>query len=390
MRMLMVIQLVVCVLLCVICSQVSFAQEQRSDSSEREAPTRRRRYRPLISPEVHPDRTVTFRLKAPNAQKVALVGGFADALGGASAELTKGENDIWSAKFGPIEPGIYNYLFDVDGALFPDPVNDKLKLWSNGVSSVVEILGDKPSFYDNKDVPHGMVHINWYESKVLGAKRRMHVYTPPGYGSGKKYPVLYLLHGMGDLDEGWLNNGRANFIMDNLLVEGRIEPMIVVMPYGHARFADESLQKADSRGRGAFGADLLQVVIPYIEKHYDALKERENRAIAGLSMGGDQALGIGLNNLDHFAWIGAFSSAIFSEPKESFAEIFKDPEKTNRQLKLLWIACGEEDELLSGSEKLIEALKESNIKHTYLVTEGAHTWKLWRVYLYEMTPLLFK
>lgn len=391
MKLLIITQIFTCVFLfAFVYVQDSFAQEKKTDSSGRDAPTRRRRRAPLISPEVHPDRTVTFRLMAPNARKVTLSGGFVSALGGASAELTKDEKGVWSGTFGPIEPGIYNYLLDVDGARFPDPANNRLKLSTNNVSSVVEITGDRLSFYDNKDVPHGTVRINWYESRVLGAKRRMYVYTPPGYGSGKKYPVLYLLHGAGDLDEGWVNNARADFIIDNLLAEGEVKPMIVVMPHGHARFADESAEEANLWKRGAFEADLLEAIIPYIEEHYDALRERENRAIAGLSMGGGQALGVGLNNLDRFAWVGAFSSAVFSEPKESFAEIFRDPEKTNRQLKLLWIACGEDDRLLTRSEKLVEALKESNIEHIYRVSEGAHTWKVWQIYLKEMTPLLFR
>lgn len=389
MKILAIMQLAICVFL-LVCVQESHAQQRRSDGPGRDAPRRRRRRQRLVSPQVHPDRTVTFRLRSPNAEKVALSGGIVNALGGASAELTKGEENIWSGTFGPIEQGIYNYLFDVDGTRFPDPANNRLKIGTSNINSVVDIPGDEPSFYDNKDVPHGMVHINWYKSEVLDARRRMYVYTPPGYGSGEKYPVLYLLHGMGDLDEGWVSNARANFIMDNLLADGKIKPMVVVMPYGHASFSDEAAQEANSWARGAFEADLLEAIIPYIEGHYDVLKERQHTAIAGLSMGGGQSLGIGLNNLDRFAWVGGFSSAIFSEPEEGFAEILKDPEKTNRQLKLLWIACGKDDGLLVRSEKLVEALKKHNIKHTYRVSEGAHSWNVWQIYLKEMTPLLFR
>ena len=382
---------IVCLLMLdVFCVQDSSAQRSKG-ASERNTASRRRRQPALVSPEVHPDRTVTFRLRAPEADKVELSGAILRAVGDASPTMAKGENGIWSVTIGPLEPGIYSYTFSMAGARFPDPANNLLKLGTNNAISVVDVPGDRPSFYDNRDVPHGMVHINWYKSEALGGvKRRMYVYTPPGYGSGKKYPVLYLLHGMGDLDEGWLNNGRANFIFDNLLAEGKIEPMIVVMPYGHARFANETPGQRSALDRRAFEADLLEAIIPYVEQHYNARKDRQNRAITGLSMGGGQSLGIGLNHLDRFVWVGGFSSAIFGEPKEAYPKIFENPKLADKQLKLLWIGCGKDDRLISGSNKLVGALKAQGIDHTYRVSEGAHSWDVWRIYLKEFAPLIFR
>ena len=385
------VRAIVCLLMLgAFCAQDSLAQQDEARTGRSEAPQRRRRPA-LVSPEVHPNRTVTFRLRAPEADKVQLSGGISRLRGDASPAMVKGENGIWSVTIGPLEPGIYSYSFNIGGAQFPDPANSRLKLGPNNATSVVEVRGDRPAFYDNQDVPHGMVHINWYQSEALGgAKRRMYVYTPPGYGDGKNYPVLYLLHGVGDLDEGWINNGRANFILDNLLAEGKIKPMIVVMPYGHARFANETPPQRSALDRRAFEADLLEAIIPYIEKRYDAGQDRQNRAIAGLSMGGGQSLGIGLNHLERFAWVGGFSSAIFTEPKQAYPKLFEAPEQANRQLKLLWIGCGKDDRLLSGSNKLVGALKEHGIDHTYRVSEGAHTWEVWRMYLAEFAPLIFR
>jgi enterochelin esterase family protein len=356
------------------------------------AETKRRKGQPaLVSPEVRADRTVTFRLKAPQADNAELAGQIVQNLSGDSPEMTKTEDGIWTITVGPLEPNIYSYAFSIAGARFPDPANPMLKLGPNNAASQVEVPADPPAFYANKDVPHGSVHINWYISDALGrAKRRMYVYTPPGYGDAKKYPVLYLLHGIGDLDEGWVSIGRANFILDNLLADGKIVPMIVVMPYGHANYVTKPEPEDLDRNRKAFESDLLESVIPYIEKNYRAHTDRGNRAIVGLSMGGGQSLRIGLNNMEKFAWVGGFSSALFDDPKEAFGEIFQYPKKTNQEMKLLWIGCGKDDFLLEGSNNFTDALKDSKIDHTYRLTEGAHSWDVWRLYLKEFTPLIFK
>ena len=366
--------------------------QQKEPASTATQPARRQRRPALVSPEVHRDRTVTFRLRAPEADQAALSGQIVSALGDASPAMRKGENGVWSLTVGPLAPEIYYYTFRIGGANFPDPANNRVKLGPTNAVSSVDVPGDQPAFCDNRDVPHGMVHINWYVSKPLrGAQRRMLVYTPPGYGRGKKYPVLYLLHGVGDLDEGWVNNGRANFILDNLLAEGKIKPMIVVMPYGHARVEGEKPAERSSPNRyAAFQADLLGAIIPYVEKHYRVRTKREDRALAGLSMGGAQALSIGLNHLERFAWIGGFSAAVFGEPAETLPELFKDPEQANKQVKLLWIGCGKDDRLLERARKFVGALEGSGIHHTFRLSEGAHEWKVWRLYLKEFAPLLFQ
>jgi enterochelin esterase-like enzyme len=270
------------------------------------------------------------------------------------------------------------------------------------------VPGEEAAFLAMRNVPHGALHEHWYQSTALGTTRRVFVYTPPGYNAsaGKTYPVLYLLHGMGD-DEGyWTQAGRANFIMDNLLAEGKAKPAIIVMPFGHSsrtlRRRSSGPRAAgapavtDVRGGRAFGVqmletDLLENVIPLIEHEYRAVRDRDQRAIAGVSMGGYQALSIALNNPSYFAYVGAFSSGLESKNFESdFQSFLANPEKANRQTKLLWIGCGADDRLLEGNQKFEKMLADKDIKHEFVVTPGyGHSWLLWRLYLRDLMPKLF-
>ena len=353
---------------------------------------------PVISPEVHPDRTITFRLSAPNAKDVKVSGDFTSQ----SLSMIKDKNGVWSVATDPLKPDIYSYNFIMDGLSMPDPSNTFIKSGIIWFSSQVEVPGDKSAFYAAQDVPHGVLHEHWYYSKALNSVRRIFVYTPPGYkaSSEKQYPVLYLLHGMGDDEGAWTQGGRANFIMDNLLAEGKAKPALIVMPFGHS---SRSMNREPggprgpgTRGGSVFGVemlenDLLENVIPLVEREYHAGKDSNQRAIAGLSMGGYQALSIGLNNPQLFAYVGAFSSALSSQNLENdYKSILADPEKANKDLKLLWIGCGAEDGLLSGNQKFDELLTGKGIKHQWVTTPGyGHAWTLWRVYLRDLLPKLF-
>ncbi len=339
--------------------------------------------------EVHPDRTVLIRLRAPDATSVKLNGDF---LQGAK-DLTKGDDGTWTVTVGPLAPAVYNYTFSVDGVRDIDPSNPMVKLGDRSSESMFEVPGDKPAAYDIQNVPHGTVHINWYNSATVGGLRSIYVYTPPGYEEGKsKLPVLYLLHGSGDTEAGWVDVGRANLILDNLIAAGSAKPMMVVMPYGRP-LPDVMLVPSAGRGpanaNDQFGNDLLHDVIPYVEKLYRVSAKPDDRAIAGLSMGGGQALQIGTAHLDTFHYIGAFSAGGGrGNPEDTYKDFFADPAAANKKLKLFYIACGKADALFVGSQALSDALDKRQIKHQFAPSEEGHVWRNWRNYLTDIAPLL--
>ena len=348
-----------------------------------------RRRAAVKSPEVHPDRRVTFRIRAPRAGEVGLFG----SLAAKTSETAKDDTGLCSITVGALVPDLYEYAFMVDGVRTVDAGNPELKV-GRGVINLVEVPAEEPAAYQLQDAPHGAVCMRWYASKSLGRTRRLHVYLPPGYESDPdaRYPVLYLLHGAGDNDSTWVSTGRANFIADNLLAGGKVRPMIIVMPDGHAvprppgRPTDEERRRAVE----AFQNDLLGDVIPYVEGHYRVLAGAESRAIAGLSMGGGQSLYVGLRHLDQFAWVGAFSSAVFAEDLDAhFPQLSTDPKAANSRLKLFWIGCGRDDFLLDRNERFVRWLQEKGVEHTYRLTEGSHNWSVWRAYLEELLPQLF-
>jgi enterochelin esterase family protein len=351
---------------------------------------------------VRADRTVVFRLRAPDATSVKLNGDFLPApppvegapSAPAAAEMTKGDDGAWTVTVGPLRPAVYNYTFTVNGVRDIDPASPMVKLGDRSSESMFEVPGDKPAVYDIQQVPHGTVHINWYQSASLGVPRSIYVYTPPGYEKGKsKLPVLYLLHGSGDTEAGWVYVGRANLILDNLIAAGSAKPMIVVMPYGRPL---PDVMLVPSAGRGPanaddlFAGDLLKDVIPNVEKLYRVSAKPDDRAIAGLSMGGGQALRIGLAHLDTFRYIGAFSAAARGNPEEAFKDFFADPAAANKKLKLFYIACGKADGLFPGSKALADALEKHQIKHQFAPSEEGHVWRNWRNYLAAFAPQLFR
>lgn len=338
----------------------------------------------LVSPEVHRDRAVTFRLRAPNAKEVKVAGEWP----GAATTLTNDGHGVWSATVGPLEPDIYGYSLTVDGLTMVDPGNPWVKPMRAARTSVVEIPGDPARLWEFQSVPHGTVHEHSYFSKSLGVKRRLRVYTPPGYETNTEhFPVLYLFHGAGDNDATWTSLGRAHYIADNLLAQHKTSAMLLVMTDGHATGANPTQVTTNMIARNveSFTSDLLQDVIPLIETTYRVKANRNNRAIIGLSMGGGQSLGIGLKHRDLFAWVGGMSSYLPNADK-IIAEVFSES-KSN--LKLLWIACGKDDRLIENARQLSATLKAKNIPHEFKETAGNHSWPVWRRYLGEFLPLLF-
>jgi enterochelin esterase-like enzyme len=367
---------------------------------------------PVVSPEVHADKSVTLRFRAPNAREVTLIG----ELDGKTYPMTKNEAGIWEVKIGPLAPDVYNYQFNADGIVTMDPTNPSVKLGFGAFppASMFEIPGDE--FDDARDVPHGTVRVETYHSKTLGVPRTLWIYTPPGYDRGTtRYPVFYLLHGAGNIDSSWMLTGRANYIIDNLIAEGKVKPMIIVNPLGYARMGigtgperpvtgapppaapGAALAAAPPGGRGgpgigggAFGRDLIDDIIPFVESKFRTLKDPANRALGGLSMGGGQTAAIGFANPKLFSHL-VIMSAGANNADQNYPEFFKNADVTNKQLKLLWVGVGKDDALvMAGSKALQEALTKHNIKHTYRVTEGRHEWVVWRHHLREVAPLMFR
>jgi len=332
---------------------------------------------PLRSPEIAADRTVTFRFRAPNAKTVTVSGEFTPK----PLPMTAGADGVWTVTAAPLEADIYSYKFNVDGAGVPDPANPSLKTGYNGYDSVFEIAASPANSWDLQAVPHGTVHRHVYASKVIGDTRDFAVYTPPGYEtSGTRYPVLYLLHGSGDLATSWALHGRANVILDNLVAAGKAKPMIVVMPFGHSVSRTETDRTKNTTN---FAADLLENVIPTVEKAYRVETSKASRAIAGLSMGGGQSLYTGLTNIDKFDYVVAFSASIPSAEQLPPASI-KAP------AKLFWIGIGKDDFLLERNQAFEKTLNDQNVRHTYKITDGSHNWRVWRRYLTEVAPMLFR
>jgi enterochelin esterase-like enzyme len=266
-----------------------------------------------------------------------------------------------------------------------DPGNTWIKPMREPRTSILHIPGEPPNVWDFQDVPHGTVRAHTYRSKAVGRLRELAVYTPPGYESGnKKYPLLVLQHGSGDNQATWVVHGKAHWIIDNLIAQKQAEPMVVVMLDGHA---------AVGGGGGGFGnntelfeKDLLEDVMPFIEKNYRVKKGPENRGIVGLSMGGGQSLTIGLNHLDQFGWVGGFSSAV---PNKATVEKALNDPAVNKKLKLLWIGVGKDDFLLARNREFIGTLDAAHVKHEFVLSDGGHAWPVWRNYLAVFVPKLF-
>ena len=322
----------------------------------------------VVSPEVLPDGRVTFRVQAPKAQAVAVKG-----LRHLPAQpMAKGDNGVWSVTVGPLAPDLYSYTFEVDGATFTDPVNRRLKEWLNQ-ESVVEVPGKPPLLLSRQDVPHGEIHRHVFPSSVRGTEVAVEVYTPPGFDpkSATTYPVLYLLHGFGDEETAWLVAGRAHFIADNLLAQNRIVPAIVVMTNGHPLPIPPEPRPPEygPANNAAMEQELLRVVLPFIEAHYPVRQGVSDRAIVGLSMGGAQALTVGLGHPDVFGWVGGFSAGTLPEEWERrFGALLTAEQKKSGAPRLIWIGVGQEDSLVARNTKFHAWLQEKLVPHEWHVT----------------------
>jgi len=347
----------------------------------------------IVSPEVQADGRVTFRFADPSALKVEVsIEGQA-----APTPMQKDESGIWSATVGPLPPDFYGYNFNADGVDLVDPSNTTLKPNLLNLSNEVHI--PDPSLpWEIADVPHGQIHQHFYHSKIAGEDRDYYVYTPPKYDPKNKteYPVLYLLHGFSDDASGWTAVGRANVILDNLIAQGKAKPMLVVMTLGYGdmevvRRGWDSWSDKDLawRNLSRYTEILLSEVIPQVEGEYRVKKDRESRAVAGLSMGGAESLLSGLNHPDQFAWVGAFSSGGIDN--RDFATEFPGVDVSiNKKLKLLWIACGTEDHLIKINRQFKSWLKDKGVQFTDIETPGMHTWMVWRRNFSTLAPLLFR
>ena len=363
----------------------------------------------VTSPEVSADRRVSFRIYAPQAREIRLTASDIPGLG-QNTRLTKADNGVWELTTPALDAGAYRYNFNVDGVATIDPRNPSISESNNNVWSLVYVPGS--DLLDSKAVPHGAIAEVTYKSSALGRDRRMHVYTPPGYQNGRdRYPVFYLLHGAGDNDDSWTTVGRAGFILDNLIAAQKARPMVVVMPAGHA-----STSQANVVGRSAtddFVNDFVKDVMPYVERNYRVLTDRPNTAIAGLSMGGMQALEVAIPRLERFAYIGVYSSGLIgafgnaggrgrgAAPAPAPAPAGPiEFEKVNaakladanlkKGLRLFWFGTGKEDFLLSTTDATVDLFKRHGFSPVYVQSPGGHTWINWRNYLSEFAPQLFR
>lgn len=357
----------------------------------------------LKSTEVAPDKKVTFRIYAPKADEVSVGGDF-----GGGGAMTRDDQGVWSLTVGPLAPDFYSYTFTVDGVRTVDPKNAMVKPGLSSLDSMFLVPGEEAEFEATRDVPHGEVRTVWYRSGTLDEPRRMHVYTPPGYEGGEEtYPVFYLLHGGGDDDAGWSTIGRAGFILDNLIAAEKAVPMIVVMPNGSlppptdmpARPAPGEAPSPELRAaiealQNRFTDELLKEVVPIVEKSYRAKAGPENRALAGLSMGGGQTLRALTTHPDRFAYVAIWSAGLFGGNAEEWAErnqtFLAAADEVNDSVKRLEIVVGDQDFALPGSKALAEVLKKRGIEHDLRITGGGHTWINWRHYLNELAPRLFR
>jgi enterochelin esterase-like enzyme len=344
------------------------------------------------TPEVLPDGRVTFRLKAPDAHEVKVQ---CESLPGTN--MVKDDQGVWSVTTAPLEPDYYGYSFIVDGVRTMDLRNPSMKYNLLGSESQVHVPGPASLPWELNDVPHGVLHRHFYHSAAANDDRAYFVYTPPNYKlSDAPLPVLYLLHGFSDDATAWWSVGQANIILDNLIARGQAKPMVVVMPLGYGTLDILYGRGGNGRPRSLVGdrngtmfrASLLDEVLPQVESAYNVSKDRKDRAIAGLSMGGAESLTVGLNNLDRFAWIGAFSSGGLGS---DFSVTFPNLDAgANERLHLLWISCGKDDRLLAPNKEFVHFLETKQVHNTWTEVPGVHSWRVWRRNLAEFTPLLFR
>lgn len=356
----------------------------------------------LVSPEVLPDRRVVFRIYAPHAERVTVTGDWLDAPG--PLALIKDGTGVWAATVGPLAADFYSYSYFVDEVRTADPRNPVIKQGIVFVENMFSVPGEEAAFQANAPVPHGEIRQAWYQSSTLGAQRRLHVYTPPGYdGTTGKFPVLYLLHGGGDDDSGWSTIGRSGFILDNLIASKQAVPMVIVMPNGSLpRPADLPAPvpgappdpKVMAAMQQRFEHELMKDVIPFVEGRYRVRTDRDGRAIAGLSMGGGHTTRVITQNPDAFSYVGIWSMGIrpdgVADFETSAAGFLSKAEEVNRGIRDFWVAVGEKDFALPWTKTLSEVLNRHGIRHDLHISGGGHTWLNWRQYLRQFAARLFR
>jgi enterochelin esterase family protein len=332
------------------------------------------------------DRVVTFQINAPAAKGVSAL---VDSMPPSTARpLTRDDRGVWKGTLGPLAPDLYFASYIVDGA--------------TRQAGYLHIRGNPPEAWDTRKVPHGAIHQHWYDSKSMSMLRSIFVYTPPDYDREKTtYPVLYLLHGSGGTENSWTMDGLANVILDNLIADAKVKPMIVVMPFGHSEPSMRPGTMPTFRGRdaAAFSNDLINDVIPLVERAYRVARQADKRAIAGFSMGGNQARQIGLSRLDLFSYVATFSGTVGVRSgavsadtiEDTFADVLADPPGTNAALRLFWAAVGtDETNLLAQHRILNDVLDRHGIRHEFVTIPGGHTWHVWRRNLRDLLPRLFQ
>lgn len=338
----------------------------------------------LNSPDVRDDGTVTFRLRAPEANEVRLAGvAILTALGtNRPVPFLNGDDGVWTLTVGPLQPDMYAYHLNVDGVTMADPNNTYAAFTAMPPYSELIVHGDGPAYYDARNVPHGTVTRHVYHSDVTQGERELYVYTPPGYDRTKTYPVLYLVGGSGELPHNWIYDGRANFILDNLLAEGKAVPMLIAIPNNQVLHRNHP-QHAE-RTFKLFEEELRKHVIPLVEREYSVRREPKGRALSGLSMGGRHTMFVGFNSLDLFASFGVLSAGSVNA-EESLAKFLNDPD-VNEKVDYLFVGQGKleaEGRLNSRVKGLVDALKAHGIEHEYYDGgHGAHDWATWRHLLY--------
>ncbi|HEX5170998.1 MAG TPA: alpha/beta hydrolase-fold protein [Cyclobacteriaceae bacterium] len=333
----------------------------------------------ISSPDVHADKSITFRYFSRNAQRVWLTGEF---LSGPVA-LKKDTSGIWSVTVPPVKPDIYPYSLWVDSVQTADPSNTYIFANERFKRSLVDVPGDQPLIHSLQNVPHGKISYCYYKSSTLGTTRTLLVYTPPGFNANGKtrYPVLYLIHGGSDTEETWTKVGRANLIADNLIAQGKAKPMMIVMPYGNVR----------PKPMSDFTKDMVNDIVPFIEANYPVVNNSGGRAIAGFSVGGGQTLNIGLTNTDKFAYVCSYAPYTATEEfKKNFTDWSPDATAMNKQLKLFTISVGTEDFLYESVKQNIAMFKEKNLKVDTLIVPGGHTWMNCKLYLANTLQQLFR
>lgn len=352
----------------------------------------------VVSPEIGDDNSVTFRVYSPDANKVAVNGswmGFRETL-----PLEKGENGVWSISIDPLESSMYHYNFFIDGVSAIDPTNPEALRDGTRYASLLIVQGEGSEVFELNETPHGNISKVWYQSPSLDSYRRMYVYTPPGYESTTMdYPVLYLLHGAGGDEDAWTALGRANYILDNLIAQGKAKPMLIVMTNGNA-WQTSTLRTVPgtaaptretyAKYQGKFEKSLVEDVVPYIEKKYRVIKNKDGRALAGLSMGGGHTITASIEYPGTFGYIGVFSSGIFdanadmAEMEKKFAAL------KSSGVEKYWVGCGVDDFVMDSNKRLLSVLEKTDFEHEYYESEGGHTWANWRDYLAIFAPMLFK